>query len=95
MRYGKMMAVTVLGAFAVASPFAAQAQTTKDKVENKMEQAKDTAKSTTQDTTCVIATSPAPRILPARSVSGDTLDTTTSATRVVFSSSTLRRICCP
>ena len=36
MRYGKMMAVTVLGAFAVASPFAAQAQTTKDKVENKL-----------------------------------------------------------
>ena len=31
MRYGKMMAVTVLGAFVAAAPFAAQAQTTKDK----------------------------------------------------------------
>ena len=57
MRYGKMMAVTVLGAFAVASPFAAQGQTTKDKVENKMEQAKDTAKSTTQDAKVAVSDS--------------------------------------
>ena len=57
MRYGKMMAVTVLGAFAVASPFAAQAQTTKDKVENKMEQAKDSAKSTTQEAKTAVSDS--------------------------------------
>ena len=33
MRYGKMMAVTVLGAFVAVAPFAPQAQTTKDKIE--------------------------------------------------------------
>jgi len=48
MRYGTIMAVTVLGAFVAAAPFAAQAQTTKDKIENKMEQTKDKAKSTTE-----------------------------------------------
>jgi hypothetical protein len=30
MRYGQMMAMTVLGALVVTAPFAAQAQTTKD-----------------------------------------------------------------
>ena len=48
MRYGTIMAVAVLGAFVAAAPFAAQAQTTKDKIENKMEQTKDKAKSTTE-----------------------------------------------
>jgi len=48
MRYGTIMAVTVLGAFVAAAPFAAQAQTTKDKIENTMEQTKDKAKSTTE-----------------------------------------------
>jgi hyperosmotically inducible periplasmic protein len=57
MRYGQMMVVTVLGAFVVAAPFAAQAQTTKDKVENKMEQAKDTAKSTTQEAKTAVSDS--------------------------------------
>src|SRR5215207_3595561 len=53
------------------------------------------SESTTHESTCVIATSPTPRILPASSVSVLTLDTTTSATRVVFSSSTLRMIAWP
>jgi hyperosmotically inducible protein len=57
MRYGQMMAVTVLGAFVVAAPFAAQAQTTKDKVENKMEQTKDSAKSTTQEAKTAVSDS--------------------------------------
>ena len=57
MRYGQMMAVTVLGTFVVAAPFAAQAQTTKDKVENKMEQAKDSAKSTTQEAKTAVSDS--------------------------------------
>src|SRR5712664_2059244 len=57
MRYGQRMVVTVLGAFVVAAPFAAQAQTTKDKVENKMEQAKDTAKSTTQEAKTAVSDS--------------------------------------
>jgi hyperosmotically inducible protein len=48
MRYGTIMAVTVLGAFVAAAPFTAQAQTTKDKIENSMEQTKDKAKSTTE-----------------------------------------------
>ena len=48
MRYGTIMAVTVLGAFVAAAPFAAQAQTTKDKIENSLEQTKDKAKSTTE-----------------------------------------------
>jgi hyperosmotically inducible protein len=42
------MAVAVLGAFVAVAPSAAQAQTTKDKIENSMEQAKDKAKSTTE-----------------------------------------------
>ena len=49
MRYGKMMVVTVLGVFVAAAPFAVQAQTTKDKLENSMEQTKDKAKSMTQE----------------------------------------------
>jgi hyperosmotically inducible protein len=57
MRYGQMMAVTVLGAFVVVAPYAAQAQTTKDKVENKMEQAKDSAKSTTQEAKTAVSDS--------------------------------------
>jgi hyperosmotically inducible periplasmic protein len=48
MRYGRMIAVTTLGAFVAAAPFAAQAQTTQDKVENKMEHTKDRVKSTTE-----------------------------------------------
>ena len=48
MRYGTIMAVAVLGAFVAVAPSAAQAQTTKDKIENSMEQAKDKAKSTTE-----------------------------------------------
>jgi hyperosmotically inducible protein len=48
MKYEMIMAVTVLGAFVAAAPFAAQAQTTKDKIENSMEQTKDKAKSTTE-----------------------------------------------
>jgi hyperosmotically inducible periplasmic protein len=40
MRYGQMMAVTVLGAFVAAAPFAAQAQTTKAKVKSATEEAK-------------------------------------------------------
>jgi hyperosmotically inducible protein len=55
MRYGKMMAVTVLGAFVAAAPFAAQAQTTKDKLENRMEQTKDKAKSTTETTKTAVS----------------------------------------
>ncbi len=57
MRYGQMMAVTVLGAFVAAAPFAAQAQTTKEKIENKMEQAKDSAKSTTQEAKTAVSDS--------------------------------------
>jgi hyperosmotically inducible protein len=49
MRYGKMITVTVLGAFVAAAPCAVQAQTTKDKVETRMEQTTDKAKSTTRD----------------------------------------------
>jgi hypothetical protein len=49
MRYGKMMTITVLGAFVASAPCAVQAQTTKDKVETRMEQTKDKAKSTTED----------------------------------------------
>jgi hyperosmotically inducible periplasmic protein len=49
MRYGKMMTVTVLGAFVAAAPCAVLAQTTKDKVETRTEQTKDKAKSTTED----------------------------------------------
>ena len=48
MRYRTIMAVAVLGAFVAVAPSAAQAQTTKDKIENSMEQAKDKAKSTTE-----------------------------------------------
>jgi hyperosmotically inducible periplasmic protein len=57
MRYGKMMAVTALGAFVAAAPFAAQAQTTKDKVENKMEHTKDKAKSTTEEAKTMVSDS--------------------------------------
>lgn len=58
MRYRTtMMAVTVLGAFVAAAPFAAQAQTTKDKVENKMEQTKDKARSTTEEAKTVVSDS--------------------------------------
>jgi hyperosmotically inducible protein len=57
MRYGTMMAVTVLGAFVAAAPLAAQAQTTKDQVENKIEQAKDQAKSTTQEAKTAVSDS--------------------------------------
>ena len=49
MRYGKMMTVTILGAFIAVAPCAVQAQTTKDKAETRMEQTKDKAKSTTED----------------------------------------------
>ena len=42
MRYGKMMAVTVLSAFVAAAPFAAQAQTTKDKAKSTTEEVKTT-----------------------------------------------------
>ena len=49
MRYGTIMTLTVLGAFVVAAPFAAQAQTTTDKSETRMEQAKDKVKSTVSD----------------------------------------------
>jgi hyperosmotically inducible protein len=48
MKYATIMAVTVLDAFVAAAPFMAQAQTTKDKIEDKMEQTKDKAKSTTE-----------------------------------------------
>jgi hyperosmotically inducible protein len=48
MKYATIMAVTVLDAFVAAAPFVAQAQTTKDKIEDKMEQTKDKAKSTTE-----------------------------------------------
>ena len=57
MRYGQIVAVTVLGVFVMATSFAAQAQTTKDKVENKMEQAKDSAKSTTQEAKTAVSDS--------------------------------------
>jgi hyperosmotically inducible protein len=51
------MAVTVLGAFVAAAPFAAQAQTTKDKISNTMEQTKDKAKSTTETATVAVSDS--------------------------------------
>ena len=57
MRYGKMMAVTVLGVFVAAAPFAVQAQTTKDKPETRMEQTKDKAKSTTQEAKTMVSDS--------------------------------------
>jgi hyperosmotically inducible periplasmic protein len=57
MRYGQMMAITVLGAFVVAAPFGAQAQTTKDKVENRMEQTKDKAKSATEEAKTTVSDS--------------------------------------
>jgi hyperosmotically inducible periplasmic protein len=40
MRYGKMLAVTVLGACVAAAPFAAQAQTPKDKAKSTTEEMK-------------------------------------------------------
>jgi hyperosmotically inducible protein len=52
-----MMAITVLGALVAAAPFAAQAQTTKDKVENRMEQVKDKAKSTTAEAKTAVSDS--------------------------------------
>jgi hyperosmotically inducible protein len=51
------MAVTVVSAFVAAVPFAAQAQSTKDKLENRMEQTKDKAKSTTADAKTVVTDS--------------------------------------
>jgi hyperosmotically inducible protein len=51
------MAITVLGALVAAAPFAAQAQTTKDKVENRMEQVKDKAKSTTEEAKTAVSDS--------------------------------------
>ena len=57
MRYGTIMAVTVLGAFVAAAPFAAQAQTTMDKISNTMEQTKDKAKSTTETATVAVSDS--------------------------------------
>jgi hyperosmotically inducible periplasmic protein len=57
MRYGSIMAVTVLGAFVAAAPFAAQAQATKDKIENSMEQTKDKAKNTTETAKVAISDS--------------------------------------
>ena len=57
MRYGTIMAVTVLGAFVAAAPCAAQAQTTKDKISNTMEQTKDKAKSTTETATVAVSDS--------------------------------------
>ena len=55
MRYGTIMALTIVGAFVVAAPFAAQAQTTTDKPETRMEQAKDKVKSTTADTKTAVS----------------------------------------
>ena len=46
--------------------------------------------SPTQITSCVSPTLPTPTTLPISSRAGDTLDTTTSATRDCFSSSTPR-----
>ena len=57
MRYRMIMAITVLGAFVAAAPFAAQAQTTKDKISNTMEQTKDKAKSTTETATVAVSDS--------------------------------------
>ena len=57
MRYGTIMAVTVLGAFVAAAPVAAQAQTTKDKIVNSLEQTKDKAKSTTETAKVAISDS--------------------------------------
>ena len=48
-----------------------------------------------QSTCCKSPTAPTPNTLPAISVSGFTLATITSATRVVFSSSTLRNTVWP
>ena len=48
-----------------------------------------------QSTCCVSPTAPTPSTLPASNVSVGTLDITTSATRVVFSSSTPLMIVCP
>ena len=57
MPYGKMVAVTVLGAFVAAAPFAAQAQTTQDKPATRMEQTKDKAKSTTAEAKTAVSDS--------------------------------------
>jgi len=57
MPYGKMVAVTVLGAFVAAVPFAAQAQTTQDKPATRMEQTKDKAKSTTAEAKTAVSDS--------------------------------------
>ena len=43
MRYGKMMTVTILGAFIAVAPCAVQAQTTKDKAKSTTEDAKTAA----------------------------------------------------
>jgi hypothetical protein len=48
-----------------------------------------------QSTICVSPTAPTPSTFPASSASGFTLDTTTSATRVCFSSITPRSTFCP
>ena len=57
MRYGTIIALTVVGAFVAAAPFAAQAQTTTDKPESRMEQAKDKVKSTTADAKSAVSDS--------------------------------------
>ena len=57
MRYKTIMVTTVLGAFVAAAPFAAPAQTTKDKIQNSMEQTKDTAKGTTETAKVAISDS--------------------------------------
>ena len=49
----------------------------------------------THTTICVSDALPTPITFPASSVSVDTLEITTSATRDVFSSITPRRICWP
>ena len=53
------------------------------------------APETIQTICCVIPTAPIPSTLPASMVSDGTLATTTSATRVVFSSITPRRMLWP
>ncbi|HUM14338.1 MAG TPA: BON domain-containing protein [Candidatus Nitrosotalea sp.] len=57
MRYGKVITITALGAFVATAPFAAQAQTTKDKIENSMEETKEKAKSTTQEAKTAVSDS--------------------------------------
>jgi len=58
MHYGKpMMAATIVTALLAAGPFAASAQTMKEKAESKMEQTKDKAKSATESTKNMVSDS--------------------------------------